>query len=162
MFSHFLRKLGSLAGRPDRTVVVGELNWRIEPGGVELFGPGGPDLAAWEKAGLVDVVKRNLQRTISRVRLPSGAVYVKHCRANTPRSWAREVLRPAKARLEFENALALRKLGIGAVEPLAWGGEPGPFPGDSYLITRAQDAAVPFLDFLEATHPPAVRRQLAQ
>jgi len=112
MFSHFLRKLGSLAGRSDRTVAVGELVWRVEPAGSEVFGPDGPDLAAWEKAGLVEVVKQNLQRTISRVRLPGGAVYVKRCRANTPRSWAREVLRPAKARLEFENALALRMLGI--------------------------------------------------
>jgi tRNA A-37 threonylcarbamoyl transferase component Bud32 len=71
-------------------------------------------------------------------------------------------LRPAKARLEFENTLALRKLGIGAVEPLAWGGEPGPLPGDSYLITRAQDTAIPFLDFLEVTHPPTVRRSVAR
>lgn len=162
MFSHFLRKLGSLAGRSDRTVAAGGLVWRVEPAGVELFGPGGPDLAEWEKAGLVEVVKHNLQRTISRVRLPGGTIYVKQCRANTPRSWAREVLRPAKARLEFENALALRQLGIGAVEPLAWGGEPGPLPGDSYLITRAQDAAVPFLDFLGAAHPPSVRRSLAR
>ncbi|HET6573639.1 MAG TPA: lipopolysaccharide kinase InaA family protein [Fimbriiglobus sp.] len=161
MFSHFLRKLGSFAGRLDRTVAAGGLVWRVEPAGVELFGLNGPDLTAWEKAGLVEVVKQNLQRTISRVRLPGGTVYVKLCRANTPRSWAREVLRPAKARLEFENALALRKLGIGAVEPLAWGGEPGPLPGDSYLITRAQDAAIPFLDFLEASHPPAVRRAVA-
>ena len=162
MFSHFLRKLGSLAGRSDRTVAVGELVWRVEPAGSEVFGPDGPDLAAWEKAGLVEVVKQNLQRTISRVRLPGGAVYVKRCRANTPRSWAREVLRPAKARLEFENALALRMLGIGAVEPLAWGGKPGPLPGDSYLITRAQDAAVSFLDLLDAVHSPTARRQLAQ
>jgi tRNA A-37 threonylcarbamoyl transferase component Bud32 len=162
MFSHFLRKIGSLAGRPDRTVAAGGLAWRVEPAGVELFGPGGPDLAAWEKAGLAEVVKRNLQRTISRVRLSGGTVYVKQCRANTPRSWAREVLRPAKARLEFENSLVLRKLGIGAVEPLAWGGMSGRLPGDSYLITRAQDGAVPFLDFLEGTLSPAARRQVAR
>lgn len=162
MFSHFLRKLGSLAGRRDRTVAVGGLVWWVEPAGVELFGAGGPDLVAWEKAGLTEVVKQNLQRTISCVRLPSGTVYVKRCRANTPRSWAREVLRPAKARLEFENALALRQLGIDAVEPLAWGGEPGPLPGDSYLITRAQETAVPFLDFVERPHPPAVRRSVTR
>jgi tRNA A-37 threonylcarbamoyl transferase component Bud32 len=162
MFSHFLRKIGSLTGRPARTVAAGGLVWRVEPAGVELFGPDGPDLTAWEKAGLVEVVKRNLQRAISRVRLSGGTVYVKQCRANTPRSWVREVLRPAKARLEYENALALRKLGIGAVEPLAWGGKSGRLPGDSYLITRAQDGAVPFLDFLEGTLSPAARRQVAR
>src|SRR5579885_3600887 len=166
MFSHFLRKLGTL-GRPAQpTTSAGGLVWRVEPAGAELFGPAGPDLAGWEKAGLCEVVKQNLQRTISRVRLPGGTVYVKRCRANTPRSWAREVLRPAKARLEFENALALRSLGIGAIEPLAWGAAPGWLPGDSYLITRAQDVAEPFLDLLEATSPlttgQAVRRQLAR
>ncbi len=166
MFNHFLRKLGSLAGRspPAARTAAGGLAWCVEPAGVELFGPGGPDLACWEKAGLTEVVKQNLQRTISRVRLPGGTVYVKRCRANTPRSWAREVLRPAKARLEFENARALRALGVGAVEPLAWGCEPGPLPGDSYLITRDQEGAVPFLDLLEALPmmPPTVRRQVAR
>jgi tRNA A-37 threonylcarbamoyl transferase component Bud32 len=163
MFSHFLRKLGSLAGRSP-SVAVGGLVWHVEPAGVELFGPAGPDLAGWEKAGLTEPVKQNLQRTISRVRLPGGTVYVKRCRANTPRSWAREVLRPAKARLEFENARAMRALGVGAIEPLAWGGQPGLIPGDSYLITRAQEGAVPFLELLEELPalPPAVRRQVAR
>jgi tRNA A-37 threonylcarbamoyl transferase component Bud32 len=166
MFSHFLRKLGSLAGQspPAARSVSGGLVWRVEPAGAELFGPGGPDLAGWEKAGLAEVVKQNFQRTIWRVRLPGGMVYVKWCRANTPRSWAREVLRPAKARLEFENARALQALGTGTIEPLAWGCEPGPLPGDSYLITRDQEGAVPFLDLLEALPvlPPAVRRQVAR
>jgi tRNA A-37 threonylcarbamoyl transferase component Bud32 len=164
MFSHFLRKLGSLASRSPAAsrTEAGGLAWHVEPAGAELFGPEGPDLAAWEKAGLTEEVKRNLQRTIWRVRLPGGSVYVKRCRANTPRSWAREVLRPAKARLEFENALALRGLGLGAVEPLAWGAEPGPLPGDSYLITRALDGAVPLLDFLEGGLTAAVRRQAAR
>ena len=52
-------------------------------------------------------VKENYQRTILRVELPGGAVFVKRIRANTPRAWAREILRPPKARLELENALRL-------------------------------------------------------
>ncbi|MFO0852481.1 MAG: lipopolysaccharide kinase InaA family protein [Gemmataceae bacterium] len=87
-------------------------------------------------------------------------MYLKHCRANTPRAVARELLRPAKARLEFENALRLRQLGIPTVEPLAWGG-PELLPGDSYLVTREQAGAMPFPDLLEAPLSPTTRRQLA-
>jgi tRNA A-37 threonylcarbamoyl transferase component Bud32 len=172
MFSHFLRKIGAVAGwavRPADTVAAGGLVWRVEPAAEAVFGPAGPDLTAWQAAGLCEVVKRNLQRTITRVRLPGGTVYVKHCRVNTPRSWAREVLRPAKARLEFENALALRALGIATVEPLAWGAASHLLPGESYLVTREQPGAEPFLDFLEMTLPGlppdvhwAVRRQVAR
>jgi len=164
MFSHFLRKLAALVQRsPGVRVEAGGLVWQITPAGEQLFGVGGPDLPAWEKAGLVEVVKRNLQRTISRVRLPGGVVYVKQCRANTPRAWAREILRPAKARLEFENALALRTLGVSAIEPLAWGAAPGLLPGDSYLLTRAEDAE-PFVDFLERgpTDPRPLARAFAE
>lgn len=160
MFSHFLRKLASLVKRsPGVRVEAGGLVWQLTPAGEQLFGAVGPDLPAWEKAGLVEVVKRNLQRTISRVQLPGGVVYVKQCRANTPRAIAREILRPAKARLEFENALALRALGVPAIEPLAWGAALGLLPGDSYLITRAEDAD-PFVDYLERA--PTGQRKLAR
>jgi tRNA A-37 threonylcarbamoyl transferase component Bud32 len=164
MFSHFLRKLASLVKRsPGVRMEVGGLLWQVTPAGEQVFGSAGPDLPAWEKAGLVEVVKRNLQRTISLVRLPGGAVYLKHCRANTPRAWAREILRPAKARLEYENALTLRALGVSAIEPLAWGAAPGPLPGDSYLITRAEDAE-PFVDYLERgpTGPRQLERAFAE
>lgn len=163
MFSHFLRKLAALVKRsPGVRVEAGGLVWQVTPAGEQLFGASGPDLPAWEKAGLVEVVKQNLQRTISRVRLPGGVVYVKQCRANTPRAFARELLRPAKARLEFENALALRALGVAAIEPLAWGAAPGVLPGESYLVTRAEDAE-PFADVLERLPADdALRRELAR
>lgn len=161
MMSHFLRKLGMLTGRRrSRTVRAGGLVWQFAPGSGGLFRQAGPDLAAWEAAGLVEVVKQNLQRTISRVGLPAGAVYVKRCRANTPRAWCREVLRPAKARLEFENALHLRKLGLPVIEPVACGTAPGLFPGDSVLITRSQDRAGSFLALLE--RPDISLRQVAR
>ena len=82
-------------------------------------------------------MKENHQRTILRVELPEGAVFVKRIRANTPRAWWREILRPPKARLEFENALALRERGLPAVEPLAWGTADSHWPGESFLVTRA-------------------------
>ena len=172
MLSHFLRKLASLSTvkSPSEVVTVraGGMVWTIPTGRAEMFGTG-PDLAEWQSSGHSTPVKQNHQRTITRVQLPSATVFVKLCRANTPRAWARELLRPAKARLEFENAIALRTLHIATIEPLAWGGTPGPLPGDSVLITRNQDGAEPFATFLTETLPTlpphvqrGVSRQLAR
>src|SRR5262249_36998016 len=115
-----------------------------------------------------EVVKTGPHRTVYRVALPGGTVYVKHCRIMGPRAWAREVLRPAKARLEFENALALRDRDIPAVVPLAWGCPDSRPPGEGYLLTRSGDGVVPSVEFVDRvmpTLPPAarngVRRQLA-
>lgn len=171
MLSHFVRKLSALveSRRPKATARAGGLVWLFAPGAGELLGEGGPDLDAWEAAGVVEAVKRNLQRTISKARLPAGTVYVKECRANTPRAWCREILRPAKARLEFENALALRRLGIPAVEPLACGTTAGRLPGVSVLITRDQPGTTSLLTFLEERLPAlpaaeagAIRRQVVR
>ena len=145
MLSHFLRKLGSLTHRRP-PVRAGGLVWHLAPGAAKLLCPAGPDLAGW---AATELVKQNLQRTITRVRVPGGVIYVKRCRANTPRAWCREVLRPAKAKLEFENAMTLRKLGLPAVEPVACGTTPGPFPGVSVIVTRG-DRAGSFLDLLES------------
>ena len=174
MFSHFLRKLGSVVGRgihrPDGSIIESSgWTWHVEPGAESILGPEGLDLAAWERDGRGEVVKQNLQRTITRVRLPGGTVFVKRCRANTPRALAREILRPPKARLEFENALLLRSRGLSTVEPLAWGAPTGPWPGESVLVTREQAGAIPFVDYLERILPTLsptagrpVRRQIAR
>src|SRR5213076_3007172 len=107
MFSHFLRKLFPLGSNATvRRVKAHDHVWHLTPG----FDV--PDLDEWIAAGSAVVVKSNPARTVYRVALPTGAIYVKHCRITGPRAWAREVLRPAKARLEFENALALRDRGI--------------------------------------------------
>jgi tRNA A-37 threonylcarbamoyl transferase component Bud32 len=172
MFSHFLRKVipfGRWAAPRTRTVSVGARTWHLTPEADSVLGPAGPDLDRWLADGLAAVVKSNPQRTVYRVMLPGGTVYVKHCRINGPRAWAREVLRPAKARLEFENALALRDRGIPAVVPLAWGRPRAVAPGESFVITLSTDGAVLFLDFIEKTLPAlppaertAVRRRLAR
>ncbi|OWK43455.1 lipopolysaccharide kinase InaA family protein [Fimbriiglobus ruber] len=170
MFSHFLRKIGAVVGwaarsRPPTVTTADGLVWEVEPAADTLFGVDGPVPAAWRSSGRMAIVKENAQRTIARVELPGGSVYVKHCRIKTPRAWAREILRPAKARLEFENARLLRDRGVAAIEPLAWGAASHLLPGDSYLITRAQDGAVPFLDVLEtsfATTAVAGRRELTR
>lgn len=167
MISHFVRKLRGivLPTAGDRTVTVGGLVWHVAPGETA------PDLAACRAAGLAVVVKKNVQRTIERVRLPrdAGVVFAKTCRVNTPRAWLRDVLRPPKARLEFENAVALRNLGIAVVAPVAWGSARGLLPAASVFVTREQPGAVPLPDLLETVLPGlppaaarAVRRQLAR
>lgn len=171
MFSHFLRKLGAIrpAGTAVRPVRAGGRRWHLTPDGAALFGPAGPDLDRWLADGTAQVVKTGPHRTVYRVGLPGGVVYVKHCRVTGPRAWAREVLRPAKARLEFENALTLSARGVAAVVPLAWGCPDTPWPGESFLVTRSREDAVPFVTLLERDLPAlpprvrnAVRRQLAR
>jgi tRNA A-37 threonylcarbamoyl transferase component Bud32 len=171
MLSHVLRKWWYFdricpADRP-RTACKDGLYWHVLPAGENLFGPEGPDLAAWIENGKAELVKQGTQRTVYRIRLPGGNVFVKRCRINTPRAWLREILRPAKARLEFENALALRSRGIPAVEPLAWGARHPILPGESLFITRCQNGAEPFERFLTTIDPSlppcdrqAIRRRL--
>src|SRR5947208_15785566 len=109
MLANLLRKLTNLV-RPDGLPVVrvGARVWHLTPAGAELFGPGGPDLDRWIATGAAVVIKANAARTVYRVELPGATVFVKHCRLTGARGWWREAIRPPKARLEFENALALR------------------------------------------------------
>lgn len=169
MLAHLWRKLVTLTGPPDLPAVrtPGRV-WYLTPAGAELFGPAGPRLDRWLADGSAVAVKANATRTLYRVEVPAGTVYVKHCRVTSPRGWLREAIRPPKARLEFENALALRAGGIPAVEPLAWGGSDSHWPGDNFLITRAVPG-VPFTHYLEHHLPalrpgerPAARRQAAR
>lgn len=157
MFSHFLRKFRPPTAADTTPVRVGPLLWHLTPAGRELFGDTGPSL---ENSPSV-VVKRNLQRTVSRVVLPAAVVYLKRCRANTPRAWGRELLRPPKARLEFENAVRLRDLGAPCTEPLAWAEADSLWPGDSVIVTREYPNAATLDDYLRRPLTPWKRRELA-
>ncbi len=165
MLSHFLRKwspFGRADAGPTADRAADGALWHVLPAAAPLFDT--PALAEWVRSGRAVVVKRNLQRTVYRVTLPGGTAFVKVCRANTPRAWVREILRPPKARLEFENALRLQSLGLGCTSPLAWGERDSRWPGDSVIVTREQADAEPLdaylTDRLAGTHL-GVRRQLA-
>ncbi|VTT96464.1 serine threonine protein kinase : Mn2+-dependent serine/threonine protein kinase OS=Singulisphaera acidiphila (strain ATCC BAA-1392 / DSM 18658 / VKM B-2454 / MOB10) GN=Sinac_2919 PE=4 SV=1: Kdo: Kdo [Gemmataceae bacterium] len=165
MLADLFHKLATLT-RPTGLPVVrdGRHVWRVSPAGAAVFGRDGPQLTRWVADGLAVVVKANPARTVYRVELPAATVFVKHCRITGPRAWAREWIRPPKARLEFDNATTLRMRGVPAIEPLAWGSNDTRWPGESYLITRGV-AAVPFLDFLETEYaalPPAGQRATGQ
>ncbi len=169
MWSDVRRKIGSLVSPAGPVVRAGGRVWHLSPEGEALFGSAGPDLDRWLADGSAEVVKHGPHRTVSRVALAAGTIYVKHCRINGPRAWIRETLRPPKARLEFENAAWLISLGIGAAVPLAWATADSLWPGESYLVTRDLAPAVPLADFLESRLPALppdsqaqVRRQLAR
>jgi serine/threonine protein kinase len=167
MFAGLMRKLSSLARLDGLPVArVGGRLWRLSAAGLELFGTDGPDLESWLTSGRAVVVKSNPARTVYRVELPGSTVFVKHCKISGPRAWGREVIRPPKAQLEFENMQALRERGVAAIEPLAWGSPESRWPGESFLITRELTHSIPFLQYLErilpglakATHAQARRR----
>ena len=161
MLSHLFRKLRPAKATETFQRVRGSGQvWHFRSGAAELLG-GFPDIAQWEQRGWAILVKKNLQRSIWRVALPGGAVYFKLCRTNMPRAWIRDILRPPKAQLEFENALTLQSRGIGCTEPLAWGMSDGLWPGDSFIVTREQSHAEPLDQFLARPLTPPRRRELA-
>jgi tRNA A-37 threonylcarbamoyl transferase component Bud32 len=170
MFADVLRKIGGwVAPAPGTVARAAGRAWYLSAEGEARFGGAAPDIAAWIDSGLAVPVKSGAHRTVYRVALPGGTVYLKHCRVSGPRAWARELLRPPKARLEFENAARLAALGVPAAVPLAWGAPESVWPGESFLVTADLAPAVPLTDYLEgpfgALAPGTrgrVRRQLAR
>jgi len=169
MLADLLRKFAAYTQTSGLPVIRGcGRVWHLTETGAEFFGADCPAPERWVAEGKATVVKANPARTVYRVELPNGPVFVKHCRVKGLRAWGREVIRMPKARLEFENARTLRKRGVPAVEPLAWGAPDSRWPGESFLITRAVTAAIPFRHYLEQVLPAlphdeqqAVRRQVA-
>jgi tRNA A-37 threonylcarbamoyl transferase component Bud32 len=153
MFADLLRKLIGLMRSDGLPVVrVGARKWYLSPAGAKLFGESGPDLDGWLASKAV-VVKSNPARTVYRVALPGATVFVKHCKISGLRAWGREIIRPRKAQMEFENIQSLRERGIAAIEPLAWGAPDSSWPGESFLITRELTDAIPFVHYLERMLP---------
>ncbi|HXG11810.1 MAG TPA: lipopolysaccharide kinase InaA family protein [Gemmataceae bacterium] len=119
-----------------------------------LFGPDGLRLAEWLRAGQVHTIKHGPHRTVYRAVLPGLSCFVKHYRLQDLRAWLRELIRPSKARMEYERALAVAARGVPTFTPLALGeccDRPG--PNDSFLITQALEGAEPLNAFLEQTLP---------
>lgn len=104
-----------------------------------------------------EVVKQNKQRTIIRL----GDCFSKELKVTGPRAWFRELFRGAKAKLEFEKAVAIRSKGIETIQPIAWQGSRWRFlPGQSQIISRAVPESQPLSDFLD-TATPKQKRQIA-
>jgi tRNA A-37 threonylcarbamoyl transferase component Bud32 len=143
-------------------LTAGGVRWQVVPDCRDLlFGPEGLRLEEWLRAGLARVVKHGPHRTVYHVALPRLSFYLKHYRLPDLRTWLRELVRPAKARMEFDRALAVAARRIPTITPVAVGeGGRGTGPRDSFLITRSLDGTEPVSSFIEQTLPqiPLPRR----
>jgi tRNA A-37 threonylcarbamoyl transferase component Bud32 len=141
-----------------------DVRWWVAPGlGDQLLGPGGLRLAQWLQNGQAQVVKTGPHRVVYRVTLTGGAViYVKHNLLPDVRAWLRQMVRPSKARMEYDRALAVAARGVPTIEPLALG-ERHAFLGacDSYLVTRALDDTQTLNTLIATALGPLPRRRRA-
>lgn len=115
-----------------------------------LVGPSGLPLDVWQREGRVRVVKDGAHRTVYRVELPQGAVFIKHYRC--PAWWdpLRNLWRASASRREFNKAIELQRRGIATIRPLALG-EQFVRGGvqENFLITAAELQTVALNEFVE-------------
>jgi hypothetical protein len=147
------------------------VRWSVAPAlDTALFKPDGLPLDQWLESGQATVVKQGPHRIVFRVALGDGRViYVKHNLLPDFRTFLRQLVRPSKARIEFDRAIAVAARGVPTIAPLALG-ERQAFLGacDSVLVTRGLDDTQTLNSFLATTlvpMPPArharVRQRLA-
>jgi tRNA A-37 threonylcarbamoyl transferase component Bud32 len=148
-------------------LTAGGIRWQFLPGWQDrLFGPEGLRLEEWLRSGSAQIVKHGPHRTVYRVSLPGLNFHLKHYRLTDLRSRLRQLVRPAKARREFEQALAVAKRRVPTVVPLALGEECRSHgPSESYLITHSLTGTESLSHFIEVTLPALAngrRARLAQ
>jgi tRNA A-37 threonylcarbamoyl transferase component Bud32 len=131
------------------------VHWQVLPEWRPLlFGPNGLRLDEWLRNGLAQVVKNGPHRTVYRVVLPGLCIYLKHHRLPDVRAWLRQLVRPAKARMEFERALGVAARHVPTIVPVAQGVRcAGAGPSDSFLITQGLEGAESLSDFIEKVFP---------
>src|SRR5262245_15663227 len=134
-------------------VEVGGVCWLVEPRLRDDFiGPDGFRLAEWLASGQARVVKKGPHRIVYRVDLPGSSFYLKHNLVPDWPSWFRQLVRPSKARMEFDRAQAVAARGVPTFQPLALG-ERRAFlgAGESFLITRSLEDTEPLHVFTANT-----------
>jgi tRNA A-37 threonylcarbamoyl transferase component Bud32 len=100
------------------------------------------------------VIKHGPHRTVYHVALPGLDFYLKHYRLADLRTWLRQIIRPAKARMEFDRALAVAARQVPTITPLGLGeGCARPGPSESFLVTRGLDNVEPLNIFIEQKLP---------
>ena len=150
-----------VSGNSQEIVCSAGIRWHLAPGAAGLLNSDSLELAAHQRAGNVQVIKSGPHRSVYRVELSNQHIFWKHCRIAGWRSWMRQCVRPPKARMEFDRAVALAARGISTIEPLAWGVDDRTFAGESYLITRELVGAISLTHYLEQIASPRERRDTA-
>jgi hypothetical protein len=137
-------------------VDAGGVRWCVAPEVRDaLLGPAGLRLDEWLQSGQASIVKQGPHRVVYRVNLGHEVVYIKHNLLPDMRSCLRQLVRPSKARMEYDRAVAIASRGVATVEPLAVGERQALLGiGDSYLVTRGLEETQTLNSFLVATLVP--------
>ena len=140
---------------PLAQVIAGGYNWSLIPDlAPRLLDTRGLRLQEWIDSGQARVVKQGPHRVVYRVELPGLSFYLKHNRVADRRAWFRELVRPSKARVEYELALAVSARGVPTIYPLAFGEKRTLLGnGESFLITRSLDDCQTLNVFLVSALP---------
>jgi tRNA A-37 threonylcarbamoyl transferase component Bud32 len=129
------------------------LHWHVAPELCgRLFGPDGIRLNEWLNGGRARIVKTGPHQTVYRVILPGLDFHLKHYHLMNARAWLRQLLRPPKARAEYERARAVAARHVPTVTALGTGSR-GLGPGPSYLLTRSLQNTEPLSTFIETALP---------
>jgi tRNA A-37 threonylcarbamoyl transferase component Bud32 len=134
---------------------AGGFRWSVLPDlQARLLNEQGLRLADWLRSGQARVVKQGPHRIVYRVELPGLRFYVKHNLIHDQRAWFRQLVRPSKARLEFDRVRAAAQRGIPTIAPLALAEqETRVGSGESVLITQSIEDCRPLHFFLAAVLP---------
>lgn len=124
------------------------LEWHFSSEGERLLRPELLDLTQLVEQRRAIIQKDGEHRTVYRVEAPTLSFYWKHCKLNGPRAWARDILRGAKAKIEFQQLERLIQAEIPTIQPLAWAQSTGHWPRGSMLLTLAVPNAIPLSDYL--------------
>jgi tRNA A-37 threonylcarbamoyl transferase component Bud32 len=134
----------------------GGLRWHLRDDMAWLLGPDGLRLEEWQAAGQVRVLKDAPHRMLYRVTLPEVDFHLKFYPMNNVRAVLRQLVRPSKARMEYDTAREVARRGVPTIEPLALG-EALQRPGASYLLTRTIPGTRSLAAFLENELPLLAR-----
>lgn len=151
-------------------VTAGGFRWWIRPDQrALLLGPDGLRLEEWVGADQARIVKKGPHRIVYRVDLPGLSFYVKHNLMPDLPTWWRGLVRPSKARMEFDRAGGVAARGVATFSVLALGEQQALLgAGESFLITQTLEDTQPLnvfaahtLSYLPARKQTRLRLQLA-
>ncbi|HVH19207.1 MAG TPA: lipopolysaccharide kinase InaA family protein [Myxococcota bacterium] len=123
---------------PDVAFRAADLDWRAEAAESAPLRELAARIDALESAPGAEVLKRNLVRSVWRVPLPDGRrVIVKRYRVAGAEQLVKYLVRPSRARTEWEIGRALERAGLAAAVPLAYAERrSGGALRDAALVTR--------------------------
>ncbi|MBI3410686.1 MAG: phosphotransferase [Planctomycetes bacterium] len=129
---------------------AGGFRWTVTPEFRDvLLAFDGLPLDDWLRSGHARIIKKGPHRIVYRVELPELTFFVKKNLIPDWPTWLRQLVRPSKARSEFNLARAVAKRGLPTFMPLALGRQEHPFgAGESVLITRSLEETQPLQLFL--------------